>query len=80
MTHKQRALAPFLKQGTDRFPMWYGGAPETTQNIINTLGAKNGNHALFDILQLDYKTIRPKYTGPDRIKYDDGSQIGRAHV
>jgi hypothetical protein len=33
MTHKKRALAPFLRKGMDHFPLWYGAAQETTENV-----------------------------------------------
>lgn len=73
-THKERGLAPFSAKALDRFPMWYGGDPQTTQNIVDFLGAKDENDALYNILGNDYKTYRPKYVGPALKEYDDGSQ------
>ena len=73
MISKQRGLAPFKGQKTDRFPMWYGGAPETTRNIMEYLGAKSEEEALYDILGIDYKTIRPRYTGKPFKVYEDGT-------
>ncbi len=73
MTHKEYGLSPFLNKKADRFPLWYGAAPEVTQNIVNALGAKSEDEALYDILQIDYKTIRPKYVGKQLEQFDDGT-------
>ncbi|MDL2236310.1 hypothetical protein LJC56_00535 [Christensenellaceae bacterium OttesenSCG-928-K19] len=75
MNHKERALAPFKRTNMDQYPMWYGGAPETTQNIVFALNAKDEDDALYEKLELDFKTIRPKYTGPEREKAADGRQL-----
>ena len=37
------------------------GAPDTTKNIMNYLGAKTEIEALNDILGIDYKYLGPKY-------------------
>jgi len=74
MNSKQRGLAPFKGNRVDRFPMWYGGAPETTGNIMEFVGAKSEDEALYDILGIDYKTIRPKYIGEPFKVYEDGSR------
>lgn len=73
ITSKERGLAPFKAKKLDRFPMWYGGDPQTTQNIVDFLGAKDENDALYNILGIDYKTYRPQYAGPELQKYDDGT-------
>ncbi|QGP93238.1 Uroporphyrinogen decarboxylase [Neomoorella glycerini] len=73
MTSKERALVAIKGNKTDRLPMWYGGAPETTQNIMDFLGAKTEKEALYDILGMDFKTIRPKYIGLPFKKYEDGT-------
>ena len=75
MTHKERALAPFLRKSMDRFPLWYKGAPETTDNIRCTLGAVTDDDALYSILDLDYKTINPSYNGPKQEYYADGTWL-----
>lgn len=72
-TSKQRGLAPFAGKKTDRFPMWYGGAPETSQNIVDTLKAINEHDALYNILGIDYMTFRPVYIGPELKTFEDGS-------
>lgn len=73
MTSKERGLAPIKNKTMDRFPMWYGGDPKTTENIVAALGAKDENEALYDILDIDYKTIRPEYVGKPYKTYEDGS-------
>ncbi|MDR1797550.1 MAG: hypothetical protein LBR44_08965 [Clostridiales Family XIII bacterium] len=37
------------------------------------LKAKSGDEALYDILGIDYKTIRPKYNGKPLERYEDGT-------
>lgn len=73
MIHKERGLAPFKKLNMDRFPMWYGADPKVTENIVHCLGAKSEDEALYDIIGLDYKTIRPQYIGPDLGVNEDGT-------
>lgn len=73
MNSKVRGMAPFEGKKLDRFPMWYGGAPETTKNIMDFVGAMTEDEALYDILGIDYKTIRPKYVGKPFRKYEDGT-------
>ena len=71
MTSKERTSAVFSGKSFDRLPMWYGGDIQTTRNIIDCLGASSEDKAM-DILGIDFKTIRPRYIGPDLQKYKDG--------
>ena len=73
MDSKERGMAPFKGKKTDRFPMWYGGDPETTRNIMEYLGVNTEEEALYGILGIDYKTLRPKYMGKPFKKYEDGT-------
>ena len=73
MNSKQRGLSPFKAKVPDRLPMWYGAAPETTQNIMKYVGARSENEALYEILGIDYKTIRPRYIGKPFKEFDDGT-------
>jgi len=73
MNSKQRGLSPFKTKKPDRLPMWYGGAPETTRNIMEYVGAKTENEALYEILGIDYKTYRPRYIGRPFEEFDDGT-------
>ena len=75
MNHKDRGLAPFMKLESDRFPMWFGGAPEVSENIREYLGAKDTDEALYDILGIDYKTIRPLYKGKPLENFSDGTRM-----
>jgi uroporphyrinogen decarboxylase len=75
MNCKERGLAPFLRKNADRFPMWYGAAPEVTLNIQKVLGAKTADEALYDCIGLDYKALRPKYVGEPLKEFPDGTHI-----
>ncbi|MEG1859524.1 MAG: uroporphyrinogen decarboxylase family protein [Christensenellaceae bacterium] len=75
MNSRQRGLAPFLKQSMDRFPMWYGAAPQVTENIKEILDVKTEEEALYEIIGLDYKTIRPQYIGPVLEQFTDGTHM-----
>jgi len=75
MTNKDRALAPFKRKAMDRFPMCYGADPVFTRNLIHYLGAETEDEALYDIVDIDFKTIRPKYIGPPFEKFEDGSEM-----
>jgi uroporphyrinogen decarboxylase len=72
MQHKNRVNSIFLNKTADRIPMWYGGAAETTQNLIQFLGADSEDSAM-DMLGIDFRTIRPRYNGPAMKIYEDGS-------
>lgn len=74
MTSKERVSAIFEGRRHDRLPMWYGGAPQTTENIIDFLGVDSEDKAM-DILGIDFKTIRPKYKGPELQTFKDGSSM-----
>lgn len=73
MDSKERGLAPFKGKKVDRFPMWYGGDPETTQNIMDYLEVDTQEEALYGRIGIDYKTVRPRYTGKPFKKYEDGT-------
>ena len=72
MTHKERALAVFKRKSVDRFPFWYGAAPDFTEKLIKYVGAKDEDEALYDIIGIDFKTIRPKYIGKPLKTYENG--------
>ncbi len=72
MTNKQRALAPFKRKSMDRFPMWYGADEKFTQNLIDYLGVETEEEALYKNIDIDYKTIRPKYIGEPFEVDEDG--------
>jgi uroporphyrinogen decarboxylase len=80
MTHKERGLAPFLRKGMDRFPMWYGGTLETNRKLQKELGASSEDEVLYEILDLDYKTIRPVYSGPAPGKNEYDEDLTEWHI
>lgn len=73
MNSKDRGLAPFRGKSMDRFPMWYGADVKTTQNVMKCLGAKTEKEALYDILGIDFMTIRPAYKGKPFKTFPDGT-------
>ncbi|MDR1574689.1 MAG: hypothetical protein LBS37_01675 [Treponema sp.] len=73
MTHKERGLAPFLRKGMDRFPMWYGAARETTENVRKAAGAATDNEALYGLIDLDFKSVQARYNGPPLERFEDGT-------
>ena len=75
MTHKERALAVFHGKSVDRFPFWYGAAPDFTEKLVKYVGAKNEDEALYDIIGIDFKTVRPKYIGEPLKTCEDGGLI-----
>jgi len=72
LTHRERALAVFTGKGVDRFPFWYGASPDFTQKLVAYAGAKDEDEALYEIIGIDFKTIRPRYIGPPLKTYDNG--------
>ncbi|MBS3791340.1 MAG: uroporphyrinogen decarboxylase family protein [Candidatus Bipolaricaulota bacterium] len=72
MLPKERFEAVVNGQKPDRFPMWFGGDPETLDNIGDYLGTNDHDKTL-EALGIDFRTFRPEYTGPELRTYDDGS-------
>jgi uroporphyrinogen decarboxylase len=52
--------------------MWYGAEPGTTNNVLELLKLDTEEELLryFDV---DFRTIRPRYIGPELKTYDDGT-------
>ena len=71
-SHRSRVKSLFDGQFIDRFPMWYGAHPETTGNLMKYLGAVDEEDMLRK-LDVDFRTVRPKYIGTVGNKYPDGS-------
>ena len=72
MNSKERVQAAFSGSGYDRLPMWYGAEPDTTQNVMNLLNV-DSEEALMQILGADFRTIRPRYIGPELLRSEDGT-------
>ncbi len=73
MNNKERGLAPFKRRQMDRFPMWYGADPAFTGNLVAVTGGRDEEDALYNLIDIDYKTIRPVYVGKPLKTYEDGS-------
>jgi uroporphyrinogen decarboxylase len=52
--------------------MWYGAEPDTTRNVIDFLGLRD-EMELFDHMEIDMRTVRPRYVGPELRRYHDGT-------
>ena len=74
MNHKQRVMAAIDGQPVDRFPMWYGADPETTAMVAEYLGVSNDEESVLQALDIDFRTVRPVYTGPELKLHPDGSR------
>lgn len=72
LNSKARGLGVFEGKKIGRLPMWYGGAPETTQNIVDYLGVKDLEQAM-QKLGVDFRTARANYIGKPFKNNDDGS-------
>ncbi len=72
MNSKQRVAAALGGSGYDRLPMWYGAEPGTTQNVLDFLRL-GSEEALCEFLGIDFRTIRPRYVGPELKRYADGT-------
>jgi len=72
MTHRERALAVFQGKSIDRYPLWYGAAPEFTKKLVAYAGAMDEDEALYEVIGIDFKTIRPQYVGPPQKIYENG--------
>ena len=73
MNSKQPPVAAALRgTGYDRLPMWYGREPGTTQNVLDFLRL-GSEEELCQYLGIDFRTIRPRYAGPELKRYADGT-------
>ena len=72
MTNKERVTRVLNGDGFDRLPMWYGAEPGTTKNVLTLLGLSSEEELMrhFDV---DFRTIRPRYIGPELKSYEDGT-------
>jgi uroporphyrinogen decarboxylase len=72
MNSKERTYAALANAGWDRLPMWYGAEPDTTRNVIDFLHLSTEDE-LCQALQIDLRTVRPRYVGPALKRYPDGT-------
>ena len=72
MKSKDIVLGALNGGSFSRLPMWYGAEPDTTKNVIDYLGVKNEEEAM-QKFQVDFRTVRPRYIGPELKRYEDGT-------
>lgn len=71
MNSKERVRGSFTGHNFDRLPMWYGAEPGTTVNMIKHLNVSS-EEELMQELSIDFRTIRPRYIGPELKRWEDG--------
>jgi uroporphyrinogen-III decarboxylase len=74
MRSRDRVLAAIHHQSGDRVPVNYVGTPEITQALQAHFGVST-EEAILDRLGADLRTVEPPYTGPDRGRGPDGTQL-----
>lgn len=72
MNSKKRFYGAFNGAGFDRLPVWYGAEPGLDQKIMDELKIKD-YESLLRALGSDFRTVRPKYVGPELKRYEDGT-------
>ena len=71
MKSRERVRAAFAGNNFDRLPMWYGAEPGTTSNTMNYAGV-GSEEELMRKLSIDFRTMRPRYIGPELRRWGDG--------
>ena len=72
ISSKKRVQLCFDRKPLDRVPFWYGADPETTNNLAKYFKVKTEEEVL-RCMNIDFRTVRPLYIGPEMKKYPDGS-------
>lgn len=72
MTSKERFRNVIKSKGFDRLLMWYGAEPDLTEKLKRYLEVET-DEQLMETLNVDFRTIRPKYIGPHLKSYPDGT-------
>jgi uroporphyrinogen decarboxylase len=75
MTSKERVLSALAYRGCDRLPTFYQCTPEFDAELKSCLGA-TGDWELEAALGVDMKDVGPRYSGPERRTFSDGSWEG----
>ena len=63
MTSKQRVLASFAHEKTDRMPINYLSNPTVHNRLAAHLGIPNDMESMYEALQVDFRGLMPDYTG-----------------
>jgi uroporphyrinogen decarboxylase len=72
LTSKERVARAINSKSIDRLPMWYGAEPGLTEKMKKILKTDT-DEKLMQSLQVDFRTVRPKYIGPHLNRYSDGT-------
>ncbi len=69
MNHKERVLKALNKDVPDRVPFFYWDVPEFGEKMMSYLGFTNRDQ-LLEHLDVDFRWVEPKYTGPQLVDDD----------
>lgn len=75
MRARDRVLSALERRGYDRIPVFYQGTPEITRTLCDHLGV-GGVDELRAVLGQDLRYVAPRYVGPPRRTFPDGSREG----
>jgi uroporphyrinogen decarboxylase len=75
MEHKQRVLNALSYTSFDRFPTKHYGTPEINKALMDYFDIST-HKELLEKVGDDFRFITPRYIGPERRKYEDGSWEG----
>jgi len=75
MNHKQRVLSALDRRGYDRIPVKHYGTPEVDGMLMAYFGVSDAL-ALSERLGEDFRTVAPRWIGPELRTFPDGSWEG----
>jgi len=72
---RERVLRAIERRGPDRLPVFYQATPEVDAALCAHLGVPD-REALLTLLGQDMRHVGPRYVGPERRTFPDGSREG----
>jgi len=75
MTSRQRVKSALERRGFDRIPVHHIATPEVNASLKEYLGVSS-DQALLEALGEDLRYVHPRYVGPERKRFPDGSVEG----
>jgi uroporphyrinogen decarboxylase len=75
MNSRERTKSALARQGWDRIPVHHEGTPEVNAILRQHFGVAD-DAALALVLGDDWRYVHPRYVGPERRRYPDGSTEG----
>jgi uroporphyrinogen decarboxylase len=75
MTHRERVMRCCERRSQDRIPIKHEGTPEVNQGLKEHFGLKNEEQLLV-VLGDDFRSLEPRYVGPELRTFPDGSVEG----